>query len=173
MRRRTHAAESWGGHRHRLARKCFHGQRRELWQRYREGQEDQLGTLGLPVNMLVLWNTRYMDAALSHVRSQVTEVKPDDVARLSSLADKHFNVPGRYHFSVTDSILRGELRPLRDPGASEELLWAAEAIDRAALQPIWHDPDGYLNYTPDGRMYSIVVMENRPSQRNADPTRRK
>jgi hypothetical protein len=83
--------------------------------------------LGLVVNGLILWNTRYMDAALSHLRSQGVEVKPEDVARLSPLADKHFNVLGRYRFSVTDSILRGELRPLRDPDAPEELLWAAEA----------------------------------------------
>jgi hypothetical protein len=126
-RRRILTQLNRGEGRHRLARKCFHGQRGELRQRYREGQEDQLGALGLVVNVLILWNTRYMDAALSHLRSQGAEVKPEDVARLSPLADKHFNVLGRYHFSVTDSILRGELRPLRDPDAPEELLWAAEA----------------------------------------------
>jgi hypothetical protein len=43
------------------------------------------------------------------------------MARLSPLADKHFNVLGRYHFTVTDAILRGELRPLRDPHALEEV----------------------------------------------------
>jgi Tn3 transposase DDE domain len=37
-----------------------------------------------------------MDAALSHLRSQSAEVKPEDVVRLSPLADKHFNVLGRY-----------------------------------------------------------------------------
>jgi TnpA family transposase len=109
--------------RHRLARKCFHGQRGELRQRYREGQEDQLGALGLVVNALVLWNTRYMDAALNQLRSQGFEVKPEDVARLSPLSDEQFNVLGRYHFTVTDSILRGELRPLRNPDAVEQLLW--------------------------------------------------
>jgi TnpA family transposase len=30
--------------RHRLARKIFHGKRGALYQKYREGQEDQLGT---------------------------------------------------------------------------------------------------------------------------------
>ena len=126
-RRRILTQLNRGEGRHRLARKCFHGQRGELRQRYREGQEDQLGALGLVVNALILWNTRYMDAALSHLRSQSVEVKPEDVVRLSPLADKHFNVLGRYHFTVTDSILRGDLRPLRDPDAPEELLWAAEA----------------------------------------------
>jgi len=65
-----------------------------------------------------------MDAALSHLRLQGAEVKPEDIPRLSPLADKHFNVLGRYHFTVTDSILRGDLRPLRDPEAPEELFWA-------------------------------------------------
>jgi Tn3 transposase DDE domain len=95
-RRRILTQLNRGEGRHRLARKCFHGQRGELRQRYREGQEDQLGALGLVVNALVLWNTRYMDAALSHLRSQSAEVKPEDVVRLSPLADKHFNVLGRY-----------------------------------------------------------------------------
>ncbi|MBV8884986.1 MAG: Tn3 family transposase [Chroococcidiopsidaceae cyanobacterium CP_BM_RX_35] len=40
--------------RHSLARVTFYGQRGEVRQRYREGQEDQLGALGLLVNVLVL-----------------------------------------------------------------------------------------------------------------------
>ncbi len=47
--------------RHSLARALFHGQRGQLRQRYREGQEDQLGALGLVLNAIVLWNTRYQD----------------------------------------------------------------------------------------------------------------
>lgn len=45
--------------RHAVARDVFHGQKGELRQRYREGQEDQLGALGLVVNILLLWNTLY------------------------------------------------------------------------------------------------------------------
>ena len=116
-----------GESRHRLARKCFHGQRGELRQRYREGQEDQLGALGLVVNALVLWNTRYMDAALDHLRSKGDEVRAEDIARLSPLADSHFNVLGRYHFTLSDSILRGELRPLRNPEMVEPLLTVLRA----------------------------------------------
>jgi TnpA family transposase len=36
-----------------------------LRQRYREGQEDQLGTLGLVGDLVALCNTIYMDAALN------------------------------------------------------------------------------------------------------------
>jgi len=54
-----------GESRHQLARTVFHGKRGELRQRYREGQKDQLGALGIIVNLVVLWNTIYIDAALN------------------------------------------------------------------------------------------------------------
>src|SRR5450759_5853416 len=56
--------------RHALAEKVFHGRRRELFQRYREGMEDQLGALGIVLNCLVLWTTVYSDAALTQLRAQ-------------------------------------------------------------------------------------------------------
>ena len=54
-----------GEGRHQLARVIFHGKRGELRQRYREGQEDQLGALGLVVNLVVLWNTSTLRSAAS------------------------------------------------------------------------------------------------------------
>jgi len=54
-RRRIVTQLNRGEGRHSLARAVFHGRKGELRQRYREGQEDQLGALGLVVNMLVLW----------------------------------------------------------------------------------------------------------------------
>ena len=98
-----------------MARAIFHGQRGEVRQRYREGQEDQLGALGLVVNVVVLWNTLYMDAALAHLRRQGVETKPEDVARLSPLGHENINFLGRYSFALSESVARGELRPLHDP----------------------------------------------------------
>ena len=108
-----------------LARRVFHGQKGELRQRYREGQEDQLGALGLVVNALVFWTTRYMDAALTHLRSNGAVVRPEDVARLSPLGSQHFNVLGRYHFALHEAVRRGELRPLRDTREFEQELLIA------------------------------------------------
>jgi TnpA family transposase len=108
-----------------LARRVFHGQRGELRQKYREGQEDQLGALGLVVNALILWTTRYMDAAINHLRSAGVEVKPEDVARLSPLTSRQFHMQGRFHFNVTEEILRGEMRPLRDPETMDDELLIA------------------------------------------------
>ena len=94
----------------------FHGKRGELRQRYREGQEDQLGALGLVLNVIVLWNTIYIDAALARLRQEGYPVRDDDVARLSPLGFRHINMLGRYSFAVPEAVRRGELRPLRGPG---------------------------------------------------------
>lgn len=107
--------------RHRLARLIFHGQRGEVRQRYREGQEDQLGALGLVLNMVVLWNTRYMDAALKHLKANGVEVRAEDVARLSPLGFEHINFLGRYYFHLDARVAQGALRPLRDPRADDDL----------------------------------------------------
>ncbi len=50
--------------RHRLARKNLHGSCGEIRKRYREEQEDQLASLGLVLNAVVLWDARYIDASL-------------------------------------------------------------------------------------------------------------
>jgi TnpA family transposase len=104
-----------GEARHALARVVFYGKRGELRQRYREGQEDQLGALGLVVNVIVLWNTIYMEAALDQLRKEGYEVRKEDVARLSPLVHNHINMLGRYSFAVPEAVSRGELRPLRNP----------------------------------------------------------
>ena len=103
--------------RHKLARKVFQGHRGQLRQRYREGQEDQLGALGLVLNALVLWTTRYMDAALNHLRRTGYPVRDEDVARLSPLGDRHSNMLGRYPFTPPTP---GQLRPLRDPSNPDD-----------------------------------------------------
>jgi len=71
------------------------------------------------VNVIVLWNTYYMDAAVSKLQTTDTELKLEDLARLSPLGYKHINMLGRYSFALSDSVQRGELRSLREP-ASEE-----------------------------------------------------
>lgn len=114
-RRGTLSQLNRGEGRHSVARAVFHGKRGELRQHYREGQEDQLGALGLVLNMIVLWNTVYMEAALEQLRRDGHPVQDEDVARLSPLLHEHINMLGRYSFSVPEAVAKGELRPLRDP----------------------------------------------------------
>ena len=95
----------------RLARAIFHGRRGQIYQRYREGQEDQLGALGLVLNAVVLWNTRYIDFAVSALRAAGQEMSETDIARLSPLGDVHINMLGRYAFTTPTP---NTLRPLRE-----------------------------------------------------------
>ena len=114
-RRRILTQLNRGESRHSVARAVFHGQRGELRQRYREGQEDQLGALGLVVNAIVLWNTLYMAVALKELSHVGYGVHPEDVARLSPLIHRHLNFQGRHAFVLPEAVAQGQLRPLRDP----------------------------------------------------------
>ncbi|MFJ6637027.1 Tn3 family transposase [Streptomyces sp. NPDC091376] len=79
---------------------------------------DQIGALGLVLNALVLFNTRYMDAAVKQLRADGFDVRDEDVARLSPFVRHHINVLGRYSFQLPD--LPGGLRPLRDKHATDD-----------------------------------------------------
>ncbi len=124
-RRRILTQLNRGEARHALARGVFHGRRGEVRRRYREGQEDQLSALGLVVNVLVLWNTIYMDAAIERLRENSAGVDVDDVSRLSPLVHQNINFLGQYSFALSEAVARGQLRPLRDP--EEEYAEAALA----------------------------------------------
>ncbi|KWX04834.1 transposase [Carbonactinospora thermoautotrophica] len=104
--------------RHSLARRIFHGRSGQLYQRYHDGMEDQIGALGLVLNAVVLFNTRYMDAAVTKLRGDGFEVREEDVARLSPFVRDHINMLGRYSFQLPE--LPGGMRPLRDPDAEDE-----------------------------------------------------
>lgn len=106
--------------RHSLARKVFHGQRGEVRKHYREGQEDQLGALGLVVNAVCLFNSLYLDKAVRTLREDGEEVSDEDLARVSPLMREHVRVLGRYHFTLDETVAEGSLRPLRDPAEFDE-----------------------------------------------------
>ncbi len=110
-RRRILTQLNRGEGRHAVARAICYGQRGEIRKRYREGQEDQLGALGLVTNAVVLWNTIYIESALAHLR-QSSEIKSEDEKRLSPLVYGHINVLGHYSFTLAEQVTNGHLRPL-------------------------------------------------------------
>ena len=92
--------------RHSVARIIFHGNRGELCQPYREGQEDQLAALGFALNVLVLWNTQYMDDAVSHLRRNGREINDEHLARLSPLQHEHvLMLVGTFPFTLPANSL--------------------------------------------------------------------
>lgn len=111
-RRRILTQLNWGEGRHAVARAIRYGQRGEIRKRYREGQEDQLGALGLVTNAVVPWNTLYMQEALSWMRRNGEETGGEDIVRLSPLMCGYINMLGHYTFTLLEDILKGELREL-------------------------------------------------------------
>jgi TnpA family transposase len=117
-RRQLKAMRNLQESRHSLGRHIFHGRKGELHRAYHAGMEDQLGALGLVLNCVTLWNTLYLDYALTTLRAQGHPVLDADADRLSAYQHRHINVHGHYSFALPD--LGGARRPLRDPDALDE-----------------------------------------------------
>ncbi|MEU8148967.1 Tn3 family transposase [Nonomuraea sp. NPDC048901] len=113
--------------RHRLARKICHGNSGRIRQAYREGQEDQLAALGLVINAVVLWNSRYLSAIVDQLRAQGVPVKDEFVARLSPLGHAHLNCLGRY--AIASSAPDKGLRPLGAAALPEVGAASAAVVD--------------------------------------------
>lgn len=111
-RRRILTQLNKGESRHFVARAICFGQRGEIRKHYREGQEDQLGALGLVTNAVILWNTLYMQAALDCIEERGSTINQEDISRLSPLRHEHINMFGRYSFTLDETVDRGVLRPL-------------------------------------------------------------
>lgn len=52
------------------------------------------------LNALVLFNTRYMDTAVTRLRADGFDVRDEDIARLSPFVRHHINMLGRYSFRL-------------------------------------------------------------------------
>jgi TnpA family transposase len=104
--------------RHKLARDVCHGKRGTIHQAYRDGMGDQLGALGLVLNAIVLWTTKYTAAVAQLQAVEGHEIREEDIARLSPLKYRNLNLLGRYSFTASVPAV-GALRPLRDPDAPE------------------------------------------------------
>jgi TnpA family transposase len=120
-RRRILTQLNRGESRHGLARAICHGQRGEIRKRYKEGQEDQLGALGLVTNAVVLWNTMYMQEALAEIQRNGQAIHEEDQSRLSPLGYKHINMLGQYSFSLKSGVKKGQLRPLRQTSQIDDV----------------------------------------------------
>lgn len=119
-RRRIQNQLNRGEDRHSVACHVFHGQRGELLQRYCQSQEDQLGVLRVVVNMIVLWNTWYIQDVLGELRNNGQEARPEDVERIAPLRFQHINVRGIYHFVLPESVAQGYHHPLRPLTSSSD-----------------------------------------------------
>jgi TnpA family transposase len=99
--------------RHTLARRICYGNRGELKHGYRQGQEQQLGALALVLNIIVYWNSVYLDRALTDLLQQEPDVDLSELSRITPLGYKHIRILGYYNFVPDDVVRQGTYRPLR------------------------------------------------------------
>ena len=91
----------------------MYGNRGELKQSYREGQEMQLGALGLRLNIVVYWNTVYLDRALTELLATGADVDDDTLNRITPLAYDHIRILGCYTFTTSDDTDKPIYHPLK------------------------------------------------------------
>ncbi len=111
-RRRILTQLNRGESRHNVARAICYGQRGEIRKRYKEGQENQLGALGLVTNAVILWNSIYMQKSIEYLETKSVTLNDEDLERLSPLIFKHINMLGHYSFEIEEKFLKGKFRNL-------------------------------------------------------------
>jgi TnpA family transposase len=99
---------------HSLARQVAYGQLGILTDRDLTSQLNRATCLSLLLNVIAVWNTRYMQAALDHLRTTGYSVLESDLEHLSPIVYGHINLHVSHHFDLqAPKKRRGQLRPLR------------------------------------------------------------
>lgn len=98
-----------------LRRFLFFANEGEMRRRLPEEQTDQALCLALATNAVIVWNTVYMEAAISQLRSEGYPVDDENLRHLSPTLYAHVNPYGRYHFDLKGVARMRALRPLRRP----------------------------------------------------------
>lgn len=75
--------------------------------------------LTLILKAIIVWNTRYIQAALDDIRRTRPDLVTDQaLARLAPVLHAHINPYGRYRFDLASAPEPGQLRPLNATPAS-------------------------------------------------------
>jgi TnpA family transposase len=114
LRRRANAGLNKGEARNALARAVFFHRLGELRDRSFENQVYRASGLNLLVAAIILWNTRYLQAAFDALRHRGAAVPPGLVRHVAPLGWEHIGLTGDYVWAGEGQPVPGLLRPLRD-----------------------------------------------------------
>jgi TnpA family transposase len=112
LRRRANAGLNKGEARNALARAIFFNRLGEIRDRSFENQAYRASGLNLLVSAIILWNTRYLQAALEDLKQRGTGVYPELARHVAPLGWEHIGLTGDYVWSA-DPMPANGLRPLR------------------------------------------------------------
>ena len=113
LRRRANAGLNKGEARNALARAVFFHRLGELRDRSFENQAFRASGLNLLVAAIILWNTRYLQAAFDALAARGAAVPPDLMRHVAPLGWEHISLTGDYVWAADAQPGPGLLRPLR------------------------------------------------------------
>jgi TnpA family transposase len=114
LRRTTGQELNKGESRNSLARAVFIHRLGEIRDRTYENQQHRVSGLNLLVTAIILWNTRYLERAVTALR-KVEDIPDHLLAHLSPLGWEHVNLTGHYVWAAAEQMAENTdgLRPLR------------------------------------------------------------
>lgn len=68
--------------------------------------------MGLIVNAIVVWNTRYIETAIDSLKITGYDISDVDIQKLSPLGYEYINIMGIYPLNLPAKIKNGKLRTL-------------------------------------------------------------
>ncbi len=124
LRRRVHIGLNKGEAKNALARAVFFNRLGELRDRSFENQRYRASGLNLVVAAIILWNTVYLERAISTLRSLGKDIPETLLPHLSPLGWEHINLTGDYVWHANRRVVKGGFRPLRNPKEGTARLFA-------------------------------------------------
>ncbi len=113
LRRRVHLGLNKGEARNSLARAIFFYRRGAVRDRLREDLQNKASGLNLVVAAIVLWNTVYLEQAVTELERQGTPVPVECLPHFSPLGWEHINLTGDYVWDLRQTTTFQRLRALR------------------------------------------------------------
>lgn len=97
---------------HALRAHLHSANRGRIRKKYPEDHINQANCLNLITNVITVWNTVYMQAALDYLKQHGHEISDEDLTHLSPARFEHINIYGKYSFDISVGLNIGGLRPL-------------------------------------------------------------
>jgi TnpA family transposase len=113
LRRRVHLGLNKGEARNALARAIFFYRRGAVRDRLREDLQNKASGLNLVVAAIVLWNTVYVEQAVTAIEQRGTPIPAECLPHLSPLGWEHINLTGDYIWDLRQTTTMQRLRALR------------------------------------------------------------
>jgi len=96
-----------------LAKSVFVHRLGEVRDRSMESQLHRASGLNLIIAAIVLWNTVYLEKAVSTLRDKSISITDEQLQHIAPIAWHHISLTGDYHWDFSQQSSLDRLRPLR------------------------------------------------------------